>query len=269
MTISQSLVTTSLQGQKVLRPNLFPARTSRNTQVVTTGQLIRNALPVPHGSILLGLCRDRLPFLIELTEPAIGAILVASDEGQGKTHQLQIIVDSALRMNAPKDFQVFILTSNPDEWNSTFHSNQSRKYLQGMTSWYAADAPALIDTALQLAESRRQGDLMGARILFILDDLERVNELPYETQINLHWLLEYGPQSNVWMIAAVKAGLAGSLRYWIDVFRTRIIGRVLSQENASILATKKEVLADCLSPGEFKVWTGHDWRSYRLPVIGD
>ena len=52
-------------------------------------------------------------------------------------------------------------------------------------------------------------------------------------------------------------------------FRTRIIGRVDSKQHLESLALHLDSLKYSVIPGEFQVWTGDDWLSYRLPLLGD
>jgi hypothetical protein len=199
----------------------------------------------------------------------MGSILVSSDIGCGKTHQLQVMVDSAVRMNAPSSLQFGVLTLKPGEWQPWQSEPQRMKHLQGIYAWYDPWAESFIQTLVDLAEARRDGERLGADVLLILDDLTFIEELSYEAQVNLHWLLEYGAHSGVWPIAGVNAHQTENFRYWIDAFRTRLIGRVTRDAITKILAMRSNPAATELEPGMFSVWAGTDWRTYRLPLLGD
>lgn len=253
-----------------VKPRLIKStRTEPCIQPSTVGGLLKSIQACPFTSLLLGECADGLPFLVELGDPEMGAALVSCEKGTGKTHQLQVMAESAARLNAPSDVQIGILTFKPDEWYSWERSSQHRKYLQGIYAWYDPWAEGLIQNLVDLAEARRGGDRSGADVLFIVDDLNFIEELSYEAQVNLHWLLEYGSQSNIWVAGAINAHLAADFRYWVDPFRTRIIGRVIRAENAGILGLDPGIKAGAVEPGTFRVWAGYEWRTYRLPLLGD
>lgn len=235
----------------------------------TVGSLLESVRDIPPRTLLLGKCSDGLPFLMELGAPELGAVLIGCDAGCGKTHQLQVMVDSAMRINPPNKVQVVVLSPNPDEWKSLQSDNKSKQYLRDILSWYAGKSEMIIEELTELAEDRRQGKRWGADVLLILDDLKYVEDLGYEAQVNLHWLLEYGSQSGVWVISTVDADLADNFHYWIDTFRTRIIGRTGSPEDAAVIAMRPNSKAFELEHGSFQVWTGSQWLTYQLVPLGD
>lgn len=252
-----------LNSQTVIKKN--PCRSKPNT----VGRLLNSIQDIPSHTILLGQCNDGLPFLMSLGEPVLGAILIGCDIGNGKTHQLQLMVDSAIRNHAPHELQIVLLTLNPAEWDNFQSDPQSKRYLRDIYAWYDNEAEQTINTLTELAEDRRQGKRQGVDILFILDDLNFVEDLSYEAQVNLHWLLEYGAQSGVWLVGTIDAGLINGFRYWVDTFRTRIIGRVISSDDSEILAMRPDSRADDLAPGMFRAYTGTQWLTYHLVPLGD
>jgi hypothetical protein len=232
----------------------------------TVGTLLDAIQPVPARSILLGRCTDGLPFLMELGNPTLGAILIGCEAGHGKTHQLQVIAESAMRTQSPRHLQVAVLTLNPSEWVSS-QEGTAAKFLRGLSAWYDPQAEGLLAELTALAEARREGQRTGADVLLILDDLNAAEDLGWEAQVNLRWLLEYGAQSGIWPVASLNAGLATDLRYWVDPFRTRILGKVNEPELAEILANREDINTADLLPGAFKIWTGSAWLKYTLPLL--
>lgn len=247
---------------RVIKPEL-------GRRAATVGELLKSIQPGALPSLLLGECADGLPFLIELGDPQMGAILISCDHGRGKTHHLQVLAESAARMNTPSVFQLGVITFKPGEWQAWESTPQSKKYLQGIFAWYDPYVETFIQNLVDLAEARQDGRRSGAQVLFILDDLNFIEELSFEAQVNLHWLIEYGSQSGIWVAGAINSHKAAQFRYWVDPFRTRIIGNVKSEQNADILALRTGSAADGLEPGIFRAWTGNGWRTYRLPLLGD
>jgi hypothetical protein len=258
-----------LPGLRV-RPRTFGSKRKTSqpqTEALTVNTLMAGLSPLPQHSVLLGRCADGLPFLMSLGDPELGAILIACERGYGKTHHVQALVDSALQSHSARKMQFAVLTLNPSEWNRLTDQAPARKYLQGLLAWYDPQAERLIADLTELAESRRGDQRRGPDVLLILDDLPALQDLSWEAQVNLRWLLEYGAQSGIWVVATVNATEVSGFRFWIDTFRTRILGRVTDGAAAEVLAAKATGVAD-LAPGQFQAWTGSSWTSYTLPMLG-
>lgn len=252
------------------RTSILKDKKARAQDKLTTVNALLGALePIPQHALLLGRCADGLPFLMSLGDPELGAILIGCEQGYGKTHHLQVLVDSAIQSHSLRRLQVAALTLNPEEWDRLANQPTAKKYLQGIAAWYDPQAEKLIASLTELAESRRDGQRRGPDVLLVLDDLQVLQDLSWEAQVNLRWLLEYGSQSGIWVVATVNAREAEGLRYWIDTFRTRIVGRVGDEAAAGILTQQTGTLLKELSPGEFKAWTGTDWVGYSLPLLGE
>ncbi len=255
----------------VQKPTHFKGRKGSydHYEITTVGSLLRGCGPMPSGSILLGQCADGLPFLLELANPEMGAILVCCEEGFGKTHQLQVMVESAIRTYSPSKMQVTVLTLNPNEWTNLQREGNRLAHLQGVYAWHDDPVDDTIQALTDLADTRRQRTQRGPDILFILDDFNFVEELSFEAQVNLRWFLEYGAQSGVWLIGAINARYATAFRYWIDPFRTRVVGRVLCPDTTKTLTMGLCPQVAGLEPGSFQVYSGKEWVNYRLLPLGD
>lgn len=237
--------------------------------VVTVGRLLKSIQPLPARSLLLGKCEDGLPFLMEMRDPEVGATLIGCRAGYGKTHQLQVMAESAIQTNPPTSLQIAILTLNPQDWTSLSHKPDWNSYVQGIHAWYDPRAETLITSLTELAEARRQGDFHGAEVLCLLDDLDAGEDLSLGAQINLRWLIEYGAQSGVWVVATLNEHLMDHMQYWMEPFRTRITGLSSASKHARALAMRSDLPAGELSPAEFRVHTGGKWLTYTLPLLGD
>ncbi len=219
-------------------------------------------------SILLGQCKDGLPFLLDLSDPASGPVLISGDQACGKTHQLQVLVESAVRIHKPSQLQLSIFTHNPTDWGYLVNNKAYMEYLQDVHAWYDGRAEEKIKALIDLAEKRRDDQVIGPKVMLILDDLNFVEDLSFEAQTNLRWLIAYGAQSGVWIIAAVKSRYAKSLTYWLEPFRTRILGKISSTNQSWMLAVGREPQKRIMEPSMFRVWTGSNWMTYQLPLLG-
>ena len=248
---------------------LLTHKKTHTVKPLTTGQMLTGMDPLPSGSVLLGRCQDGLPLLMALTDPEIGAILISGDAGSGKTHHIQVMVDSAIRTHRPEDLQVMVLTHQPDEWDLLFESERSRGYFKSCHAWYDHRAEEVLQSLFDLAKRRLDVHDSGGLILLVLDDFNFVESLDYQAQFQLHWLLTYGVQSNIWPIAAINAGQASRYRFWIETFRTRIIGRIRSDAYLNHTLFKDEIGMKTLEPATFRVRSGRDWTTYQIPLLGD
>ena len=73
---------------------------------------------LPGGSILLGLAEDGLPLLLNVYDPTPGPILIAGDQGIGKTSFLKWLAYSS-SLFEPGDIQFGVVTPFPEEWNES------------------------------------------------------------------------------------------------------------------------------------------------------
>ena len=239
-------------------------------QLPTVGQTLYAIKPVPYQSILIGACEDGLPFLLDLAQPSAGPVLVTGDAKCGKTHQMKVMVESALRLASPREIQIGIVTGHPDEWDDLFDPYQRVKQSLGVFTWDSDALATLISSLADLVEARFTGKRNGPVVLLMVEDLSKVETLETSCQMTLHWLLENGPQVGVWAIASVQADQAVTLPYWVSVFRTRLFGRISSPELAGQLAVYPGLEAEQLVSGsEFCTRLEKSWMPYWVPESGD
>jgi len=256
-----------------LRQKLNQERQTTWTRATALGtprlsQMLEQIQPVPFQTIIIGDCQDGLPFLFDLTQPENGAVLVTGDANCGKTYQLQVMVESALRLYSPHQVQTAVITEHPEDWKAILASPSRSKYCHGIHSWHDRQTTNLVLELVSLAEDRRNGRRRGAQVLLVIDDLPGVLDWDYEVQVNLHWLLQYGPQSGVWPLVSIGASQAQEMHYWVDVFRTRLLGRIDSMTLANDLGLfEGNRCAQLNAPHEFIVWIGSDWITYDLPAL--
>lgn len=241
----------------------------KKKQLNTVGQILEKINAPPDHSVLIGTCLNGLPIFLEFSDPSIGSILVVCDQGCGKTHQLQVISESAVRLSQPGSLQIAVLSLNPGEWTNLLNQPFSAYINKGVFVWYEPKAQKMIETLTGLAEKRRQGQCLDANILFFLDDLQALEDLNWETQVNLRWLLEYGPQSNIWPIATLQTKAFAEMRFWVETFKPKITGSIVDPAFQTCAEGLDLATNSFLEPGEFSVNLGNRRLQYRLPMLGD
>lgn len=267
LTINPCTIPMVMPGKK--RRNLDERRLKTLGNPFTVGNLLLKAQPLPEKPVLLGQCADGLPLFLTLSDHEPGTVLVGGNYGCGKTHQLQVMAESAMRSSTPQKIQLVVLTSRTDEWQGLYQSDRWSKYLQKMHAWYDPRSEEVIQMLTELVEARQRGKKNGTDILLVLDGLNYVENLAIETQVKLHWLLEYGSQYGIRIVASINASGVDAFRFWIDPFQTRLIGKTGSGQNAAILSTRSDSEAGRLDHGMFRAWSGRGWMTYRLPMLGD
>jgi hypothetical protein len=239
-------------------------------QLPTVGQTLHAVEPTPYKSILIGACEDGMPFMLDLTQPSTGPILVTGDAECGKTRQLKVMVESALRSASPREIQIGVISDQLDEWSNLFDPYQRVKYSLGLYPWSGEAVIALIDAMVTLAEDRLGGRRGGPSILLMVDDLSRIDGLDYRAQMAFHWLLQNGAQAGIWVVASLQSDQAAEMPFWVALFRTRLFGKIGDSAIASQLAIYDGFELDHLISGlEFCTRTGKKWLSYWVPQLGD
>ena len=235
---------------------------------LTVGQLLSQIESKPKRTMLLGQCDDGLPIMMGLDDPRMGAILVSGENSCGKTHQLQVMVDSALQLHTPDELQLSILTLHPEEWAYLAIDPHRQASIHGIHAWYDRRSENIVKALSNIAELRRDGHQSETIHLVVLDDLNFVEYLSYEAQMMLHWLLAYGSHLDFAIIATINSVYYHDFRYWIDSFRTRVLGRTNVKDDGDGLAIHPGSETGTLTPGTYRVWTQGEWLTYQLPLLG-
>jgi len=254
---------------------LLPRARKNNQQVLlnkpfTVGMLMQKAANESKYSLLLGADARSQPVLLQLNSRKVGGVLVTCGAGCGKTHQLQVMAESLLRSKTKNHARVITISTNAQEWASFNLSITEQNNQKNILSWYEPAAQEMIGDLTSLAEQRRGGQHAGPAIYLMLDDLFELEQLDWENQINLRWLLEYGPQSHIYPIAALDSADLSKIPFWVEPFSTFIWGSgfdALSNLPIDCQAVAKQITG--LEPGEFMTQLQGEWRSYRLPMLGD
>ena len=214
--------------------------------------------PFQPGSLILGSCEDGLPFILDLTNPAPGALLIAGDELCGKTRLLHAILQSAVLLNQPAQASFSIITNKPDEYMDLSQAPNCRELLNPQDK-AVDDLLGALSTAV---EQRRYGSVRGPSLILAIDDLASFMQYKAEEgDRHLYPILKHGPRSRIWTLATLKASDAN----WVDerlifAFKTRLAGKMQSAELATYLANDPDSGAEALISGsQFCAPFGDDW----------
>lgn len=246
--------------------SLFPTKTSTLArpaplrrvvppQAPLLDDLLGRLDPLPERALLLGLCEDGFPLLLDLADPASGSLLVASDVQLGNASLLGSILASACRLNRPDQLQTHVISPHRGDFTHLYAQPHFGEFFHPQS----ARSAHFIQYLWGLVERRRFGYDHGAIQLVVIDALDLLLDgLSPAHREDLLWLVRTGPSQGVWLLAALgTAYYRPAMHPLIEAFPTRILGRTRSPRLTTYLSGDPSLDASRLHPGaQFFVRTG-------------
>jgi hypothetical protein len=220
------------------------------------------------GSLLLGICDDGLPLVLNLHNPAPGSLLIAADPLSGKTNLLRSILHSAVQLNAATSVSFYILAENP----SAYADLENLPHIRRVTVPQDRIAGSWIEELAELVEERQRGRWQGPVMVLVIDGLASLlHYLDPEQFARLYWLVRHGPRSRVWVLASLSSASVERLdSRLLAAFRTTLLGSIAAPGIASYLAQEADAGAEDLAPGlEFCVRYGEQWIHFWICTTED
>jgi hypothetical protein len=215
--------------------------------------------PLPREALFLGIASDGLPVLLNLHDPLPGPMLVIGDAGSGKTAFLQSVARSVIQTHSQEDVQFGVITNQPDEWEAL----ENTPHRVGIFDVKHTSAQDLITSLAAWAHSNKNA---RQSVLLLIDDLESIAKTDLEALQNFRWLLLRGPARRVWPIITMNADRYGQVISWIEIFRTRVFGRIVNSRAAQALGGDKSSALDQLEAGiQFSLRENASWLRFWLP----
>jgi hypothetical protein len=199
--------------------------------------LIRQCSPLPAHSVILGICDDGLPFVLDLANPAPGALVILSDSGGGQKGLLNAILASAAFLNSEEELVFNLLVSDQDDFQNLAQLGHCRNVVPVGENSKVELAEVIKELAV-VTEARRRSRPVPPDVILAIDDLPRCLQIiDDETFAQLYWLVKHGPRSRVWTIAALDALHSRQIEpRLLAAFRTRLIGSVEDEDLAQYLS---------------------------------
>ena len=225
---------------KTTRPDVY--------KLPTQAEVLEEFHPLPAYSLLLGLCEDGLPLILDLTDPSPGSFLIAGDQAQANFNLLYSLLISAALINTAEEVNLHLVSSLADELVE-LHKQPAFKIC------FNPDRPEceiVVEEMVNLVH-QRQGtmEIQPVHILAVdgLDLLSRT--LSPEARYWFNWLAENGPEVGLWVIATVESEKTMGLHHdGLNGFPSRILGHIQSPRLARSLSGLSRNRLDDLIPGE-------------------
>lgn len=229
--------------------------------------------PIPAFSMLLGVCEDQLPLLLDLTNPTPGAILIVSDVQYGNTLLLKSVLTSACQLNAPSQVQVHALTLHKGD----FANLHGMPQFASQISPRGRDAQLLIGDLCDLVEARQNGSGRGAAHILAIDGLDLIlqqfnqRSASGDAFADFLWLLEEGPQHQIWPVVTLGSKyLDAEMLEIIDHFGTIVIGRVASMQIIEHLTGSRLLDTSGFLPGiDAVVRSSEGFIKFQIPRLSE
>lgn len=259
------------QNDKPAEPQPLPARKAPAepaSRVPGLAQLFQQNPGLPAQAVVLGVCEDGLPVLLDLSDPAPGALVLIGDQREAQLEILRTAVTSIAGRNSPRAMQFIVFSCDPGAWQAWV---DEQGYARHCLAIERADGEAVQEWIVRLAdwtEQRRLGQASGPSLLLVMDTLNFLPALSYDIRLNFEWMAKEGPQARIWPLAVISTELARALsaRRMLRAFQTRMVGYTDQPEDLSALAGfDPQEAQDICSPGEFMVKTGDTWLRFRPP----
>jgi hypothetical protein len=222
---------------------------------------------IPPFSVLLGKCVDDLPFLMVLTDPKPGSILITGINQSGKTSLLRLMLISASVLNSPTQVTTHLIVSRPAEYERVIHY----PHCQTCVTPYGREASEIIINLSTIVNGRRSGRFLGSVIILVIDDLNALVRGGVDSEIMSHlsWLIKHGPQNQVWTFAALNTSQVDTMNPKIlDIFGTRLLGNLNPARLLKSFSGIPYPPCDYSPfPFLFKALYGREWINFSVPVI--
>jgi hypothetical protein len=204
---------------------------------------------LPQRSLLLGLCEDGLPLVLDLTDPESGAFLIAGDSGFDNSALLHSILTAAHKGNREKDVSLHLISPHAD-YLLNFHRMPNFKISYEP---HRAEIRIVLEELVNLVV-KRQHDHKDSHLpahIFAIDGLDLLYQsLDPQSKLHLDWLIQQGPAAGVWVFATIEATyLADQVIPTLDLFPSRILGRINQPNLARHLSGLSRSYLTDLYPG--------------------
>jgi hypothetical protein len=231
----------------------------------------RLAVP-PAQTAILGVCDDGLPVLLDLNDPAPGAILVVSDDDLLRLRLFHTLLQTTALLNSPRSVQFLILSARPEEWQNWMAGREISRHCLGVERLPDHGQETNVDGSPERwlvklagwADQRRSGVVTGPAVILLVDDLNAATALEYDARVNFDWLVKEGPAVRIWPVVGLRTASAKELTRWVRLFKTRLLGPA---DDSAVFTQLSGDSQAAVGPAQFAVHVAERWLKFRVPLL--
>lgn len=229
-------------------------------------QFLRTCHNLPARTTALGYCEDGTPLTFNLEEPSPVALLINGGTNTGKTHLLKILLHAAMATSSPYDIKFAVLTRRVEEWNDIDRLGGSSGHSLGIFPTYEDSAGEMIEHMATRIEQRLNGRHTGAATLLVIDELDQMTHMNFDTVTSLVWSIRFGSRAQIWPVATLDPLTMDANHELLRNFRTRVYPWSEEMEPLRI-KPGKEIATQVLPSGpQFAVQLNRQWLRFFLPT---
>lgn len=210
--------------------------------------------PIPAYSLLLGLCEDEIPLILDLTDPRAGAFLIVSDKGSTNSTLLYNLLTAAYKVNTEDEVNLHLISPQADALTD-LHKQPNLKLCFDPAR---PECEIVIEEMVNLVRHRQGTREIQPIHILAIDRLDLLFQtLSAEAQLWFNWLLEFGTEVGIWIFASIPSNLIKKTHFGvIEGFPSRIIGSIQFPRLARYLSgMSKDHLDDLITDEQFLVRT--------------
>ncbi len=223
---------------------------------------------LPRQSILLGVCEDGRPLMLNLYDPSVGSLLAISDERESQLDLLRNAIDSAAARNSPRKLQFLVISHQPRRWRSWVDERGFSRHCLEVVGAEEGSLPGWVMRLADWTEQRRLGKTSGPPILLVMDSLSFLSRLASDVRLNFEWMVKEGPPALIWPLGTISTELASSMRAsTLGLFESHILGFSKDpQVYAQLVGLSEQETAGLNEPRQFAVRAGQRLIHFQLPA---
>ena len=211
-----------------------PLRMRPNPAPLTLDEVLPELSGLPQTALILGLCPDNLPLIVDLAEPLSGSVLIASDTGFDNTAYLHSIIAGALALNQVEDLSLHLISPYADDL-LTFHRQPNFRICYEP---FRPEVEVVLEEMVNLVVGRQRKQTHWPCHVLAVDDLDLLfQSISPEGKLRMQWLVENGPEAGLWVLGTLDSTyLSEGLVALIGRFPSRLLGQVCQPNLARSLS---------------------------------
>lgn len=192
--------------------------------IKTLAEVCEKILPLPKDSVLLGMGRDGLPVLFNVSNKQSPNVIVWDRiVGQG-IRMIKVAIEFILRHKTGLHTEFVVISNRTKEWSKLTENE--------LGVWNNNECVAVVpfwdvvcDQVLWgLAGWIHKEDAVKSPVVLFIDGLENVSRIGKDSQNWLRYITSCGRSKNIYVIACAESRNRESLAQWFDCFDAEVYG---------------------------------------------